>query len=78
MEPETISAFHAVLSEVTLRFAFAFDRREFQTSIDALDRGWVEPRAMITGSVSLTETPAMFEALRTAKEACKVMIDPWA
>ena len=76
VEPEPINALPAVLNEVTLRFSMAFDRHDYRTSIDALERGQVEPRAMITGSVGLAGTPDMFEALRTAKDHCKVMIDP--
>ena len=29
-------------------------------------------------AVPLADTPAMFEALRTDRVRCKVMIDPWA
>lgn len=76
-EPETITALPAVMNEVVLRFAFAADRREFEVCLDALAKGGVEPRAMITGAVTLEETPAMFEALRTSKTHSKVMINPW-
>lgn len=75
--PEPIDTLRAVLNEVSLRFAFAFDQREFQHSIDAMARGLVEPRAMITDHVSLADVPTRFEELRTARDQCKVMIDPW-
>jgi threonine dehydrogenase-like Zn-dependent dehydrogenase len=76
--PETIGALRAVLREVTLRFAFAFDRQDFEFSIDALLRGSGEPRRMVSGTVGLGETPSTFETLRTDKAPCKVMIDPSA
>lgn len=78
MAPDPISTFPAVLNEVTIKFSFVADRREYEICLDALASGGVEPRAMITGTVSLDETPAKFESLRTDKQATKVMIDPWA
>jgi threonine dehydrogenase-like Zn-dependent dehydrogenase len=51
---------------------------EFQHTIDTLDAGAVDPRAMITQTVSLDELPPVFESLRGPTDQCKVMIDPWA
>ncbi len=77
MAPDPISTFPAVLNEVTIKFSFVADRREYEIVLDALSGGSVEPRATITGTVSLDQTPAKFESLRTDKSATKVMIAPW-
>jgi (R,R)-butanediol dehydrogenase/meso-butanediol dehydrogenase/diacetyl reductase len=66
-----------LFKEVDVIFAILYGLRDFQVAIDTLDAGSVEPRAMITDRVSLTETPAMFEALRQRSTQCKVLIDPW-
>ncbi len=78
MAPDPISTFPAVLNEVTIKFSFVADKREYEIVLDALSGGSVEPRATITGTVSLDETPARFDSLRTDKSATKVMIAPWA
>jgi threonine dehydrogenase-like Zn-dependent dehydrogenase len=66
-----------LFKEVDVIFAILYGLRDFQVAIDTLDAGAVEPCAMITDRVSLTETPAMFEALRQRSTQCKVLIDPW-
>lgn len=77
MAPDPISTFPAVLNEVTIKFSFVADKREYEIVLDALSGGSVEPRATITGTVSLDDTPARFESLRTDRNATKVMIAPW-
>jgi len=48
--------------------------KEFAFAAEMLDRGHVEPEAMITDTVSLTEMPETFEALRQRTNQCKVMV----
>ena len=38
--------------------------------------GAVEPAMMVTDTVSLTDMPPVFEALRTRTTQCKVMVKP--
>ncbi len=64
--------------EVDLRFSYVYDLREYQIAIDAMDAGAVEPRALITQTVSLDALPDAFEALKARSNHCKVMVDPWA
>ena len=45
-------------------------------ALDALDAGAAEPRALVTDTISLADTPAQFEALRKRTHACKVLIAP--
>jgi (R,R)-butanediol dehydrogenase/meso-butanediol dehydrogenase/diacetyl reductase len=76
-EPDRLNPVTPLFKEVDVIFAILYGLRDFQVAIDTLDAGSVEPRAMITDRVSLTETPAMFEALRQRSTQCKVLIDPW-
>lgn len=78
MAPDPISTFPAVLNEVTIRFSFVAEKREYEICLDALASGSVEPRAMVSGTIGLDEVPQRFESLRSDKQAIKVMIDPWA
>lgn len=68
----------AMAKEVDVRFSVVYDLREFQHCVDALDRGDVAPRAMITDRANLDEAPDAFEALRSRTRQCKVMISPWS
>lgn len=76
-EPDSFAPFTALFKEVNLLFAVLYAVRDFELSIDTLDRGAVEPRMMVTDRISLDQTPAMFEALRQRTSQCKVLIDPW-
>jgi 2-desacetyl-2-hydroxyethyl bacteriochlorophyllide A dehydrogenase len=62
--------------ELTLHFPVAWTLAEFQTAMDAMDAGAVEPRQMVTEVVSLDAAPAAFEALRSAAVNCKVLVAP--
>jgi (R,R)-butanediol dehydrogenase/meso-butanediol dehydrogenase/diacetyl reductase len=66
------------LKEIRIQFAVAYTLREFQVCVDTLDGGSVEPRAMITDSVSLDDLPEAFDALRRRTTQCKVIVDPQA
>lgn len=75
--PDSFSAMPAMMKEATIRYTNMYDTREFEIAVGALDNGHVEPRAMITETVSLDGAPAMFEELRNRNTHCKVMIKPW-
>ena len=65
-----------IAKELTLRFVVAYGARDFEAAVDTLDRGALEPRIMVTGTVSLDEFPIAFEALRSPTDQCKVQVDP--
>jgi 2-desacetyl-2-hydroxyethyl bacteriochlorophyllide A dehydrogenase len=74
--PDSFSPIWAMLKEVTIFFTNMYNTKDFETALGALDNGHVEPRAMVTKTVTLEDTPAMFEALRGRSNQCKVMITP--
>ena len=67
-----------LFKELKLVYANTYSTREFQIVADALDAGAVEPRSMVTQTVSFDALPETFESLRTGSTQCKVMLDPWA
>lgn len=75
--PDSITPMMAMIKEVTLKFSYVYDRREFEIAVGALDKGHVEPRAMVTDVVSLDEVPRAFESLKAANTQCKIQIAPW-
>jgi threonine dehydrogenase-like Zn-dependent dehydrogenase len=74
--PDTVNPMLMMIKEATIRFTNVYDLREFEIAVDALDAGHVEPRAMITGTVGLDETPAVFDGLLGRNPHCKVQIAP--
>ena len=75
-DPVMLSA--PLLKELKLQFAVGTSLHQFATVANVLDAGHVEPRAMVTDTVSLADMPTMFEALRERSSQCKVLVSPWA
>lgn len=77
LAPDSFAPALAMRKEVRLLFSMAYGITSFRDSIDALEVGHVEPRAMITGTVSLDALPGAFESLRSPSHQCKLIVDPW-
>lgn len=76
MEQDHFHPMQALQKEVSVRFALGHDRTDFAFVAACLAEGRIAPEAMITGEVGFAAFPAAFEALRSAKEACKVLLKP--
>lgn len=77
IQPDEIVASEAGRREATLIFPILYSLEEYQITLDTLAAGNVEPRLMVTDTVSLDRLPSTFEELRGRTAHCKVMIDPW-
>jgi (R,R)-butanediol dehydrogenase / meso-butanediol dehydrogenase / diacetyl reductase len=75
-KPDTFNSFAMLSKEVRLITSAFFTRREYEAALDALNAGAAEPRLLVTDTISLADTPAIFEALRHRTHACKVLIAP--
>lgn len=75
-KPDTLNTFAMLSKEVRLITSAFFTRSEYETALDALNAGAAEPRLLITDTISLADTPARFEALRTRSHDCKILINP--
>ena len=73
--PDTIVPLIAFVKEVTLRWAVAYEKEDFEFTIDMMISDRVNADAMITHVVTLDELPEIFEALRSPSDQCKVLID---
>jgi (R,R)-butanediol dehydrogenase/meso-butanediol dehydrogenase/diacetyl reductase len=67
----------AMLKEIRIQFVVGTSLGQFLKVADVLSAGHVEPRLMVTDTISLEELPQTFEALRTSSAQCKVLVDPW-
>jgi (R,R)-butanediol dehydrogenase/meso-butanediol dehydrogenase/diacetyl reductase len=77
MAPEQITSAMACMREVTMKFPILYTLDDYRRTLDSLDAGAVEPRAMVTDVIGLDAVPVVFEDLRSPAHQCKVMIDPW-
>ena len=59
-------------------FGMTYSIGEFEHVARVLDRGGVEPRAMVTDTVTLDALPGTLESMRKRTHQCKVLVDPWA
>lgn len=73
--PDTIIPLVALTKEVTLRWAVAYEKTDFEFTIDMMAAGRIDASAMVTHVVTLDELPDIFEALRNPTDQCKVLID---
>lgn len=75
--PDTFNSFAMLSKQVKLVTSAFFTRQEYEAALDALDRGAVEPRLLVTDTIALDVTPQVFESLRKRTHQCKVLIDPF-
>jgi 2-desacetyl-2-hydroxyethyl bacteriochlorophyllide A dehydrogenase len=76
--PDSFIPAIAVWKEVKLLFGMTYSVSEFEHVARVLDRGTVEPRAMVTDTIPLGQLPGTLEAMRHRTHQCKVLVDPWA
>jgi len=74
--PDTFNSFAMLSKEIRLITSAFFTRGEYVETLRVLEDGAVEPRALVTGTISLEKTPEAFETLRRRTEQCKVLIAP--
>ncbi|MEO6388369.1 MAG: alcohol dehydrogenase catalytic domain-containing protein [Croceibacterium sp.] len=74
--PDTFNSFAMLSKEARLVTSAFFTVPEYEASLEALAGGAIEPRLLVTDTISLADTPAVFETLKTRTRQCKVLIAP--
>ena len=74
--PDPINSFAMLSKEVRLVTSAFFTVPEYQASLDALASGAIEPRLLVTDTITLSATPDVFESLKRRTSQCKVLIAP--
>lgn len=75
-KPDTFNSFAMLSKEVRLITSAFFTVPEYRASLDALAEGAIEPRLLVTDTISLADAPAVFESLKHRTSQCKVLIAP--
>ena len=76
MQPDTIDHLAAYGKEPIVRFPQTYTKAENQFVIEMIAAGRIHPTPMLSHRVTLDELPAVFEALRTPTDQCKVVVTP--
>jgi (R,R)-butanediol dehydrogenase/meso-butanediol dehydrogenase/diacetyl reductase len=74
--PDPIDSFAMLSKEVRLVTSAFFTVPEYRVALEALAQGAIEPRLLVTDTISLAETPGVFESLKHRTTQCKVLIAP--
>jgi len=72
--PDTFVPFEVLSKELCIQTSAFFDQNEYETALDVLASGILEPRLLVTEKVALEDVPPMFEQLKSSHQHCKVMI----
>ena len=74
--PDTFNSFAMLSKEVRLVTSAFFTVPEYEASLEALAQGAIEPRLLVTDTISLADTPQVYESLKRRTNQCKVLIAP--
>jgi len=76
--PDTFVPTAGTMKEAIIRFVLMYGLKDYETVAESFERGQVDPRLMLTDTISLLDLPQAFDTLRQANGHCKVLVDPWA
>ena len=76
MQPENFTVVSAALKRLRMTFPLAYEPADFTFVERMLAAGRITVEGLVTATVNLEETPAMFEKLGKPNDHCKVLITP--
>ena len=76
LERDHIEPLLFITKQIELRFVLGYSREEFAKSLENLAEGRTRYNEIITGVVSLDQTPDAFVRLQTDKSQIKIMVAP--
>jgi len=76
MQADTVQPMRAILRELTVRFAFAYDLAEFGLTLQRIAEGELAVDPLITGTVDLDGVAGAFDALADPEAHAKILVEP--
>jgi len=76
MDADASQPLRASFKEASLHFVLAYEKDDFQYTVDMLAQGRIDPKPVVTDRVGLSEVPASFDALVRPGERAKVLVRP--
>ncbi len=74
--PDSFQPVAAVMKETAVQFVLAYEKDDFQYTLDMLEQGRVDPTELVTDRIGLDGVPAAFAALAQPTHQCKVLVFP--
>jgi len=75
-KPDTFNSFAMLSKEVRLVTSAFFTVPEYEASLRVLEQGAMATQLLVTDTITLADTPSVFETLKRRTDQCKVMIAP--
>lgn len=76
MQADGILPIMGIGKELQINYVLAYRLQDFAFTVQMLAAGRIDPRPMLSGTVGLDAFPTAFEALKTSKQDCKVLLQP--
>jgi (R,R)-butanediol dehydrogenase/meso-butanediol dehydrogenase/diacetyl reductase len=76
MQPEQFTVLSAAMKRLRMTFVLGYEPTDFPFVLRMLSTGRMSPDGLVTATVRLEDTPAMFAQLQKPNDHCKVLITP--
>ena len=76
MTNDQVTPFTALQKELTTQYVLYYRKADFRRTIETLHAGRIDPRPLITDSISLDDLPERFEALKHPTDEAKIIVEP--
>ncbi len=73
--PDTFTPLIAFSKELRIQWAVAYEKADFEFTIDMVRSKRIDATQMVTDVISLEELPSVFQQLQNPSKHCKVLID---
>ena len=73
---DQVTPFTALQKELTTQYVLYYRKADFRRTIETLHAGRIDPRPLITDSISLDDLPERFEALKHPTDDAKLIVEP--
>jgi (R,R)-butanediol dehydrogenase/meso-butanediol dehydrogenase/diacetyl reductase len=76
LAPDTLLPAPAILKEASLHFVLAYEKDDFQYTVDMIEQGRITPGPMVTDCIGLSGVESAFADLARPGGQCKVLVFP--
>lgn len=77
MERDAIEPMFGIYKALSLKFALAYSADEFAHTLRLMGEGAIDVSPLVTGRVTLDQTPQAFEDLAHPDRHAKIVVEPW-
>ncbi len=75
-QPDSFAPLTSILKEASLHFVLAYEKDDFQYTVDMLEQDRIQPGALVTDRIGFDEVAEAFDALARPTRQSKVLVRP--